>query len=252
MRGATTGPASARRTILLVALAALAAVGSFAAGAAPVAASTPAARVTVIGDSVAGVLTYVKEARQYLGRGLDLRLDLRVCRRLVADSCWYMGEQPSTALAVVQAAAPGALGDILVVDVGYNDPPEEYGTDMEQFVQAVVAKGIHHLIWVTMREATDGYRSINGAIRVEAARWPLVRVADWNRASSGKDWFNPDGLHLNAGGALGLAKMLRPAVLTACGTACRSLLCPPATKLTRTKTGRLACLRQKPKKRPTT
>lgn len=249
MRGsiAIATPGRSRQPILLVALAALAAVCALASGAAPAAAATPAARVTFIGDSVAGVLTYVKEARQYLGRGLDLRLDLRVCRRLVADGCWYEGERPPTALAVVQAAAPGALGDILVVDVGYNDPPENYETDMEQFVQAAVAQGIHHIIWVTMRETMDGYRTINQAIRAEAGKWPQIQVADWNRASLGKAWFNPDGLHLNAGGAMGLAKLLRPDVLAACGPACRALICPKATKLTRTKSGRLVCT--KPKRR---
>jgi hypothetical protein len=198
---------------------------------------------------VAGVLSYVKEARQYLGRGLDLRLDLRVCRRLVADGCWYEGGRPPTALDVVNASSPDALGDILVIDVGYNDPPENYGTDMEQLVQAIVAKGLHHVIWVTMREASAGYRTINQAIRAEASRWPPVQVADWDRVSRGQNWFNPDGLHLNAGGAMALAKLLRPKILAACGPACRSLVCPQGTRLTRTGTGRLVCVKPKPKRR---
>jgi hypothetical protein len=226
-------------------LAGLVLVMALAAGAGSSSAATRPTRVTFIGDSVAGVLSYVPEARQYLARGFDLRLDLRVCRRLVADGCWYEGERPPTALAVVQAAAPGQLGDIVVIDVGYNDPPENYDTDMEQFLQAIVAKGVHHVIWVTMRETNDGYRKINQAIRAEASKWPLVQVADWETASRGKDWFNTDGLHLNAGGALGLAKLVRPRIIAACGAACRALACPTETKLRKTKTGRYVCVKPK-------
>jgi hypothetical protein len=73
-----------------------------------------------------------------------------------------------------------------------------------------------------MREATDDYRQINDIIRDWARREPRVTVVDWDKASRGKPWFNPDGLHLNADGAVGLATLLRPYVLAACGSACPS------------------------------
>ena len=79
------------------------------------------------------------------------------------------------------------------------------------------------MIWLTLREQTDDYRKINRTIEAQAPRWPELRVADWEAASRGKDWFNPDGLHLNAEGAIGMATLIRPFVLTACGSACKGL-----------------------------
>jgi lysophospholipase L1-like esterase len=52
-------------------------------------------------------------------------------------------------------------------------------------------------------------------IRTEAKRWPSVRVVDWNAHSRGRPWFREDGLHLNAAGAVALARLLRGDVLRA-------------------------------------
>lgn len=179
-------------------------------------------RVTMFGDSVAESLAYVPEARQFLGERLDLQLHLASCRRLASPSCWYMGERPPTVLDIVQASSPAQLGKIVVVDVGYNEPAVNYEANMSVVAAALVSRGVEHVIWVTMREETDDYRQINRTIRAHAPRWPQIQVADWENASRGKDWFNTDGLHLNAAGALGLATLLRPFILAACGSACES------------------------------
>ena len=177
-------------------------------------------RVTVFGDSIADSLNYVPEARQFLGKGIDLRLELTPCRKLVPTGCAYMGSRPPSVLDIVQSSTLGELGNIVVVDVGYNDPENNYETDMAQVANALVARGVGHVIWVTLREQTDDYRQINEIIRVQAHRWPQMQVADWEGASRAKDWFNDDGLHLNASGALGLAMLLRPYILAACASAC--------------------------------
>ncbi|HEX2428521.1 MAG TPA: hypothetical protein VHI53_11360 [Gaiellaceae bacterium] len=177
-------------------------------------------RVTVFGDSVADSLNYVPEARQFLGQGIDLRLELTPCRKLVPIGCVYMGGRPPSVLDIVQSSTLADLGNIVVVDVGYNDPENNYETDMAQVANALVARGVGHVIWVTLREQTDQYRETNEVIRAQAHRWPEMQLADWEGASRGKDWFNDDGLHLNAAGALGLAMLLRPYVLAACASAC--------------------------------
>ncbi len=182
-------------------------------------------RVTLFGDSVADVLEYVPEARQYLGQGLDLNLQLAVCRRLVQLSCPYMGVRPPTVLDLVRAAAKGDFGSVAVVDVGYNDYVDIYGDDMTQVVRALLDKGVEHIIWTTLHESRDDYRVINQTIRATAAIFPQVVIADWSRVSEGRDWFNSDGIHMNAGGALGLAQLLRPAILALCGDPCQSV--PP-------------------------
>lgn len=177
-------------------------------------------RVTMFGDSVADSFSYVPEAREILGAGIDLRLELTPCRKLVPAGCAYQGAHPPSVLDIVKSSSAGNLGDIAIVDVGYNDPENNYDSDMGTVVAALLSHGVEHVIWVTMREATDDYRQINEIIRDRARRDPRITVADWERASRGKPWFNPDGLHLNADGAVGLATMLRPYVLAACGSSC--------------------------------
>ncbi len=54
---------------------------------------------------------------------------------------------------------------------------------------------------VTLREERDTYAQTNVAIRAATRRWPQLQVADWNAYSSGKPWFNSDGLHMGAAGA---------------------------------------------------
>jgi hypothetical protein len=184
-------------------------------------------RVTMFGDSVADSLQYVPEARQLLGKGLDVRLELTACRKLATPGCAYMGTHPISVLDIVEASPLVTLGNVVIVDVGYNEPAEHYDEGMSQVMAALADRGVSHVLWVTMREQTDNYRRINDVIRAEARRWPQLQVLDWDAASRGQDWFQADGLHLNGDGALGLAGFLRPYVLAACGADCQATSAPP-------------------------
>jgi len=171
-------------------------------------------RVTVIGDSITASFSYVAGARRYLGKGLDLRTDALVCRRLVAASCAFQGTTPATALQVVGAEGR-ALGSVVVINVGYNDWAAVY--DVDRVMKALKAAGVRHVVWVTLREAGTNasiYAQSNARIRSAAKRYrQSLVVADWNAYSRGKTWFREDGLHLTSSGALGLARLLRPLVL---------------------------------------
>ena len=149
-------------------------------------------------------------ARRYLGRGLDLRSDAVVCRRLVAPSCVFQGTQPATALEVVRSRG-GALGPVVVVNVGYNDWAAVY--DVDKVMRALKAARVRTVVWVTLRETTSNYAQNNAAIRKATRRWRNLVVADWNSYSNGKPWFRSDGLHLTTAGAAGLSRLLRPLVL---------------------------------------
>src|SRR5215831_8046376 len=209
----------ARALSLLLALGGLVLLPGLAGGSGLAAGGGP--RVTVFGDSVADALAYVPDATALLGQGLDLRLEATPCRRLVPPGCPYQGAKPPSVLDLVNGSSPAQLGNIVVVDVGYNDPANNYDTDMAQVANALVAHGVGFIIWVTMREQDADYRTINQIIRAQAPRWPQVQVADWEQASRGQDWFQGDGIHLNAAGAAGLATFLRPYILAACGAPCR-------------------------------
>ena len=179
--------------------------------------ATSGLRVTMVGDSVAASLSYVASARALLGRGTSVRYDLRVCRRLVAPSCAYQGVAPTTALQAVESYGR-SLGDVLIMDVGYNDSSQSYPRAIDQIMSAALAQGVTRVIWVTLRETgeySSVYHSTNAAIRAARARWPELVVADWSDYSAGEPWFATDGLHLSATGATALALLLRPFVAQA-------------------------------------
>lgn len=173
--------------------------------------AAPAGRpvpVTFVGDSVPASITYTPAAKEELGRGLRLKLDLRVCRRLVQASCSFQGATPSTALRAVQHYGRG-LGRVLVIGVGYNESADGYPHGIDLVMRAALRQGARRVVWVTLRETRDVYRSTNVAIRAAARRWPELVVADWNAYSSGRPWFRRDGLHLTGTGAEALASFLR-------------------------------------------
>jgi hypothetical protein len=191
---------------------ALATVVCAALAAGDAASATPVAkpRVTLIGDSIVQSFDYVPSARRYLGRGLDLRSDTAVCRRLVAASCAFQGAKPATALEIIRTQG-SSLGPVVVIDVGYNDWAAVY--DVDRVMRALAAEHIRAVIWVTLRETTSNYAQNNARIRRATRRWPNLEVADWDAYSRGKPWFRSDGLHLTTAGAAGLSRLLRPLVL---------------------------------------
>lgn len=184
------------------------------------ASGAPAARprVTIIGDSIMASFDYVPAARRSLAKGFVLRSDTAVCRRLVAVSCAFQGSTPATALDVVRDGGR-ALGRVVVINVGYNDWAAVY--DVDRVVKALSAVGVESVIWVTLREAGPNaklYARSNARIRAADRGWRSLVVADWNAYSRGRAWFREDGLHLTTAGALGLARLLRPLVLTGAST----------------------------------
>ena len=206
----TASAAATLRVVRRIAVAALAVAVPAALGASPAAPATTRAkpRMTVIGDSVSASLNYVPAAQRYLNRTFRVRYDLKVCRRLVAASCVYQGLQPATALQAASAYGR-TLGDIVVVDVGYNEGASTYASGLASVMRLLVQAHVRTVVWVTLRETTSNYRAINTVIRRATRRYRRLRVADWNSWSAGRPWFGSDGLHLNSAGAIGLAHLIR-------------------------------------------
>jgi len=199
----------------LVGLVALVAVSSARADFAPVdSAPPPPPRVTVISDSVAATLLWHPDARDYLAEGLDLRLQTLACRRLVVPGCPVAGVRPPSALETIQALGSD-LGPVVVVDLGYNDLPDEYGSGIDPVMQALVDAHVRHVVWVTLAEHEDVWVQNNALIHAAATRWPELIVADWAPlAAQHPEWFS-DLAHLNEDGAWGFARFLRPILLAA-------------------------------------
>jgi len=200
-----------------VALLALSTVGV--AASARSAEAVPANRVTVITDSVGGVLYWDTEARVRLARGLDLDLETKTCRRLVDSGCpAYDDPAPASALETIKSLG-AELGPAVVIDVGYNDRADVYGAQLDEVMGALLASGVHRVVWVTLTEAQESWTRINAQIRSAPARWPQLVVADWARAATEESWF-VDRVHMTSEGGLAFAEFLRPFALDACGPPC--------------------------------
>jgi len=176
-------------------------------------------RVTLVGDSIPAALDYVSAAEVRLARGLALRLDLKVCRRLVRTGCSFQGSTPTTALQAIESYGT-SLGQVLVIDVGYNESSQGYGSRIDEIMRVALRHGVHGVVWVTLRESSSSryasiYHSTNTQIEGAAKRWPQLVIADWNTYSRAKSWFRSDGLHLTSAGAFALASFLRPFVFKA-------------------------------------
>ena len=195
-----------RGTVLLaVVVAALAALG-------PAAAPAAAAKVTFIGDSKAAAIEMSPAAQRLLARGHTMRRDLKVCRRLVRPSCSYRGVTPLTALQAIRRYGR-TLGNVLVIDVGYNDSSATYRQQLGQVVRAAKNRGVKGIVWVNLRVVPEhpDYRQINTIIGEEAGRRPILYVANWNGHARTKpaSWFGRDGIHLTSTGAMGLVRFVR-------------------------------------------
>lgn len=194
----------------------LAALAIVATGAAAEPAGAP--RVTLIGDSGLGALIWEKDQRERIARGLDLRLEVRACRKLTTIGCYQDGGQPPSALETIKDLGT-KLGLLVVLQVGYNDQPQTYGEGLDSVMRAALAAGVEKVVWVTLRASRPNYVEINDAIAAGARRWPQLVVADWDLVSREKDWFW-DGVHLTSAGASGFAGFIRPKLIAACGTQC--------------------------------
>ena len=188
-------------------------------------------RVTVIGDSVATSLEYTETARAVIAQGVDLRLELAPCRRVKQVSCPYDGVRPPTVVDLATTLGD-ALGQTVVVAVGYNDYVSSYADDIEAALAAFRKVGVTRVIWLTLHEARPAYATMNDAIRAAAARHPEVTVADWQRYSAGHpDWFQPDGIHLQIDGAVAMATLTH-STLEALGVPVATAVARPTRALT--------------------
>ena len=175
--------------------------------------------MTVITDSVGGVLSSATKPREDLGARLDLRLEAEPCRKLVDPGCPSGApDGPESALATIERLGP-QLGRVVVIDVGYNDYYNLYGAGLDEVMHALVAAGVQHVVWVTLEATEPGWIYLNNVIRAAPARWPQIVVADWAPVSAGQPWF-VDHAHMNYQGAVAFSAFLRPFVLQACGAPC--------------------------------
>ena len=165
-------------------------------------------RVMMIGDSVAASLDYTDTARAILANGVDLRLEMAPCRRVGQASCFYQGARPLTVIDLVPTLG-NALGQTVVVAVGYNDYEAAYPGDIEDALAVLHKAGVTRVLWLTLHEARPAYAAMNDAIHAAGVRHPELTVVEWQVYSrSHPDWFQDDGIHLKKDGADAMATLV--------------------------------------------
>jgi len=91
--------------------------------------------VTLIGDSVATGISLDSYAKQILGQGVDLDLEVTACRRLEDLSC---PPNPPTAIQLIKTLGP-SIGPNVVIAVGYNDYEDRYAGAIDDTLKALSA-----------------------------------------------------------------------------------------------------------------
>src|SRR5262245_52915563 len=106
-----------------VALAGLALVVAVWSSAGATAQTSP--ELTVIGDSVLTAVIWNQAPLSILENGFDVNMQVGVCRTLAGRSCPFDGTRVPTVLDLVHTLG-SQLGPNVVVEVGYNDPPDTF------------------------------------------------------------------------------------------------------------------------------
>ena len=92
-----------------------------------------------------------------------------------------------TDVAVTDYVAPaGVLPEVAVVATGYNYPfwdPDRFDRSVDAMVDALVARGVRHVVWVTLREVKAQYISASAWAQVQPYYWYFPTVNQHLRAA---------------------------------------------------------------------
>ncbi len=201
--------AVAGRWRVLLALGLLSAGLAVIVAAPPVAHAAPGPGVYLLGDSVtAGAQDALQKT--LLASYPGAVINAAVCRGLVT-SCPYNGVAPTTGQAEIVANA-GHIGDVIVIELGYNDKPSAAAIDAA--LAALTAQDVPLVLWVGLSTLNrPDFATENDRLQAATTRWPTMRLLDWDGFSkTHPGWFIPDdgvGIHLTKDGSTAYAGWLK-------------------------------------------
>lgn len=120
-------------------------------------------------------------------------------------------------LSGVGAAASVPIGTgVVVVELGYNNPGTNFGSQIDSVMSALTNRSVDRVIWVNLSERSgrSDFIAANRALTAAMSRWPNLTVIDWRSASAGnvgnrRRWFAKDGIHLTFTGQAEMARFIR-------------------------------------------
>ena len=185
-------PSAWLRAGLLVIATAVATVA--ASGVAPVGAQTPPLRVSMVGDSV---MLGARDQLLAQFAGLPVTVDAIEDRSLLG------------AIGMFQSAGP-ALGDVVVLDLGYNDSSDP--TVFRERIDGAMAAlaSVKHVIWLNQHEFRPDRAGMNAELNAAASRYANLEVVDWNAevAAHPEDVYG-DAIHLTPAGQAAMGVLVR-------------------------------------------
>ncbi len=154
----------------------------------------PALRVSVYGDSV--LLGAKEELLAEFDPG-QATVDAVEDRSLLG------------AIGLFQNAGP-ALGDVVVLDLGYNDAsdPAVFRERIDGAMSALA--GAKRVIWLDQHDWGPGRAGMNAELAAAATRYPTLDVVDWNaEVNAHPDDVYADAIHLTPTGQTAMATVVR-------------------------------------------
>jgi hypothetical protein len=154
-------------------------------------------RISVFGDSV--LLGASEEISAALA-GNDVTVDAH-------ENVSLLG-----ALGILDAARP-AIGDIVVLDLGYNDgaDPAVWRDRVDRAL--AILDGVPKVIWLSQAVFADGRDAMNAELTAAVTRFPNLEVVDWAGAVAARpDFVYGDGIHLTPVGQQAMADLVRARV----------------------------------------
>jgi hypothetical protein len=113
------------------------------------------------------------------------------------------------AIDIFQAAQP-TLGDVVVLDLGYNDSddPAVFRGRIDGAMGALA--GVQRVVWLNQSEYTAGRARMNAELVAAASRYPNLEVVDWNAevVAHPEDVY-ADHIHLTPAGQSAMAAVVR-------------------------------------------
>ncbi|HLM17529.1 MAG TPA: hypothetical protein VK549_06875 [Acidimicrobiia bacterium] len=185
---------STRRRRIGIAAAALLTLAACPLAASRAPAQTPMLRVSAYGDSV---LLGAREELLAQFAGQPVTVDAVEDRSLLG------------AIELFQSAGP-ALGDVVVLDLGYNDVADP-GVFRGRIDSAMAAlAGVKHVLWLNQHDWGPGRADMNAELSAAASRYPNLEVIDWNaEVMAHPDEVYGDSIHLTPSGQNAMAALVR-------------------------------------------
>jgi len=113
----------------------------------------------------------------------------------------------------VLVAHPDLLGDVVVLDLGYNDMPDGavFRERIDSMMQAL--SDVPRVVWLTQSVFQPARAAMNDELRAAADRYPNLDVVDWDaQVAAHPEFVYADGLHLTPPGRAAFAAAVQQRV----------------------------------------